>query len=736
MSIRNRSSALAALVAVALAAGGLVTGTLATRGLMAAAPFPPDSPVADAAERGDLAQVRALLSEGADVNAAQGDGMTALHWAALGDRAEMIRVLVYAGANTETRTRLGSYTPLHLAAENGHAEAIAALVAGEAKIGAQTANGTTPLHFAAASGDAEAVTLLLDAGAEIDAPEWASSQTPLMFAAAHGRVETARVLVARGADLGLATEVVDYVARSEADREDEERREALVDAQRKIADPTYGQNAEDEDEEEEAAGQGAREPAAQREAARAAPPDPAAELRGKDGAEKPPVDESAEPAEGEAAEAEAAAAEPVSDPAAELRGKDGALKPVEGAEAAEADSMAEMPAEAVGADSMPGEMPAEEAGEAEAAAGQGEEAGEEKSEEDPDEPKPMSYTDLVGKQGGLSALHYAAREGHLPIVQELLAAGADINSVTGGDHSTPLLVAIINGHYDLAMFLLEQGADPDIRSEDGAGPLFATLNNRWAPKALYPQPTAFKQQRTSYLELMEVLLEAGADPNVRLEQHIWYTSFNFDLLGVNFQGATPFWRAAYATDVPAMQLLLTYGADPSIPTVKPPERRRRRTQGAQSAKTSAPTDGQEAEEEEEETDPSGLPPVPVGGPAVFPVHAASGVGYGQEYAANAHRHAPDGWLPAVKFLIEELGMDVNARDHQGYTALHHAASRGDNELIEYLVSKGADVMVVSREGQTTVDMANGPQQRVQPFPETIALLESLGAINNHNCVSC
>ena len=118
-----------------------------------------------------------------------------------------------------------------------------------------------------------------------------------------------------------------------------------------------------------------------------------------------------------------------------------------------------------------------------------------------------------------------------------------------------------------------------------------------------------------------------------------------------------------------------------------------------------------------------------------PIHAASGVGYGLGFAGNTHRHVPDGWVPAVKFLVEELGADVNARDHNGYTPLHHAASRGDNELIKYLVSKGADVKAVSRSGQTTVDMANGPVQRVQPFPETVALLESLGAKNNHRCVS-
>ena len=90
----------------------------------------------------------------------------------------------------------------------------------------------------------------------------------------------------------------------------------------------------------------------------------------------------------------------------------------------------------------------------------------------------------------------------------------------------------------------------------------------------------------------------------------------------------------------------------------------------------------------------------------------------------------------MRYLVEELGADVNARDHEGYAPLHHAAARGDNELTRYLVSRGADVMVVSRRGQTTVDMANGPVQRIQPFPETIVLLEGLGAVNNHRCVSC
>jgi hypothetical protein len=279
-------------------------------------------------------------------------------------------------------------------------------------------------------------------------------------------------------------------------------------------------------------------------------------------------------------------------------------------------------------------------------------------------------------------------------------------------------MATINGHFDLAMRLLGRGADVTTASDGGATPLYGVLNMQWAPKARHPQPAHYMQQRVGYLELAEALLKAGADPNARLRKSLWYTTYNRDLLSVDRTGSTPFWWAAYTLDVPAMRMLLKYGADPSLATAKVPERY------------------EEGGPEPNGPDRSGLPPIPWYGPAVAPIHAASGVGYGLGFAGNTHRHVPDGWLPAVKFLVEELGADVNARDHNGYTPLHHAASRGDNELIKYLVSKGADVKAVSRSGQTTVDMANGPVQRVQPFPETIALLESLGARNNHHCVSC
>ncbi len=331
-----------------------------------------------------------------------------------------------------------------------------------------------------------------------------------------------------------------------------------------------------------------------------------------------------------------------------------------------------------------------------------------------EEPEPLGYADLIGAHGGLTALLLAAREGHAGAVLALLGGGADINQPSAADRTSPLVMATINGHFDLAIRLLDAGADSTLASDAGATSLYAALNMHWAPKSRHPQPTDYMQQDTSYLELMEALIAAGAEVNARLTKSLWYTTYNRDMLGVDRTGATPFWRAAYALDLAAMQMLLAHGADPTLPTTKVPERRRRG----------------------DDTDHSGLPPVPLGGPAVYPIHAASGVGYGQGFAANTHRYVPDAWLPTVKFLVEELGADVNMRDHKGYTPVHHAASRGDNALIEYLVSMGADVTGVSRRGHTTADLANGPVQRTQPFPETIELLVRLGAKNNHRCVSC
>lgn len=645
--------------ALALAIASVVVLSAAGRGTR-------DAPVADAAMRGDTAQVRQLLRDGADVNAAQGDGMTALHWAARHGDVSLTRMLLYAGARVDAVTRNGNYTPLHLASRNGRAPVVKVLIETGANVNAPTsAGGSTPLHLAAGNGDTETILALLEGGAKVDARDSAWTQTPLMWAAAYDRVDAVKVLLAHGADIAATSKVEDIPEIERAQRAANQARQRRMAALRAADQPQRGGG-----------------PAAGREGRGGrggGPPARENEARG----DSPAPRDSAARAGGGQARPGAAGAERAT---ARGGGRGGARG---GGREDEDDD--DTPADTTG-------------GRINAAA------------------RSMSYGELVGNKGGLTPLLFAVREGNTRTVLALLEAGADINQVSAGDHTSPLLMATINGHFDLAKMLLERGADPKLASDAGTTPLYATINVQWAAKSLYPQPTAQLQQKTTHLELMELLLKAGADPNVRLTKHLWYMSYNFDLLGVNTTGATPFWRAAYGLDVPAMKLLVKYGADPNIPTMKVAGRQR----GAD-----AP-----AEDDGGSTDPSGLPPVPPGGPGVYPIHAASGVGYGEGYAANAHRHAPDGWLPAVKYLVEELGADVNARDHNGYNAIHHAAARGDNALIEYLVSKGGDVTAVSRRGQTTADMANGPVQRIPPFLETVALLEKLGSKNNHRCRSC
>src|SRR3970040_1777020 len=129
--------------------------------MMFAAPAP-ESPVADAAQRGDVETVRTLLRQGADVNAAQGDGMTALHWAAQNGDVGMMRVLLYAGANVEATTRLGGYTPLHLAGREGAGEAVRVLLEGGSRPNAATSTGASAIHFAAAAGPPDPIRALLE----------------------------------------------------------------------------------------------------------------------------------------------------------------------------------------------------------------------------------------------------------------------------------------------------------------------------------------------------------------------------------------------------------------------------------------------------------------------------------------------------------------------------------------------------------------------------------------------
>ena len=579
-----------------------------------------ESPVADAVMHGDADAARALLRQGGDVNAAQGDGMTALHWAAQSDDLELTQMLLYAGANVKAATRLGAYTPLFMASANAHAPLVEALLRAGADVNGTTTHGATPLMMASATGDAAVVTALLDHGADPNAVEAAMGQTALMFASARNRPEAVAVLMERGADPTLATAVLDVPAREEAARDG--RRE-------------YQRALEERLKQE-------REARALEAAARGeAEPEDARERQGE----------------------------------REARDDNGGggrnpfvrfftfswLIPGKGGDA-------------------------------------------------DDGPDPLSYGELVGNHGGLNPLHFAARQGHHEATAALLAGGAEVDGVSG-DHSTALLIATINGRFDLASWLLEQGADANLASDAGVTPLYGVVNVQWAPHAFYPQPDS-SQEVVTHLDLLEALLAHGADPNLRLTKKVWYTGYNFDQSGVNEQGATPFWRAAQAADVAAMQLLVGGGADPTTPTLVVPSRRR----GGDNNDSHYPE-----------------PRRPVGVAAVTPLQAASGAGYDGNY----HRQDIGGFLPAVEYLVEELGADVSLADDKGNTPLHNAAFRGDNAMIRYLARQGADLTWVDRRGRNVSDWANGPIQRLQPFTETLALLNELGAPpHNDRCISC
>ena len=593
------------------------------------------SSVADAAMKGDRDAVRALLKQGADVSAAKGDGMTALHFAAERGDAAMTEMLLYAGANVAAVTRIGQYTPLHIASRSGNAAVVQALLKVGADVGARTTTSSvTPLHLAASAGDAGIVTLLLDHGADADAKESEWGQTPLMFAAAENRVAAIRALLDYGADTTAQTRSIDIAHQSQLDR-------AAGNLQKKVLDAAVQKGQEPTPRQVQAAIEASRELFA---SGKIPPPEKAA--------------------------------------AGGRGGRD--------------------PDDANAANSF-----------------------------NPEEINPQ-----VSNKGGMTALLHAARQGHRDAVRALLDGGAPIDQVGSGDATTPLLISVINGEFDLAMFLIERGANVNLAAGgNGATPLWAAVNTQWQPRTRYPQPQEMAQQKATYLDVMKALLAKGADPDARLKSHPWYLVYsgcgNRNCGLADTSGSTAFWRAAYATDLEAMKLLAANGADPNIPTIAPPIPVRRGPGGPP-----AGAGGPVAPTADADKPKFNAMPVPAGGPGALAIHAAAGVEYGEGFAGNAHRHAPDAWLAVMTYLVEELHADVNARDNDGYTPLHHAAARGDNEMINYLVSKGADVTAVARSGQTTADMANGPVQRISPYPATVALLEKLGSKNSHKCVSC
>ncbi|HKE29273.1 MAG TPA: ankyrin repeat domain-containing protein [Bryobacteraceae bacterium] len=558
----------------------------------------PDTRVADAAMNGDRTAVRSLVAANAAISGPQGDGMTALHWAAFHDDLELTKLLLAAGADVKAATRDGGITPLGLACSNGSAAIIGELLKAGANPNSGNANGTTALMTAAASGSTDAVKVLLDYGAEVKAKENAHGQTALMFAAALGRTAVVKLLMGHGSEIDVTTPAK-TVERVRFDQDGN-----IVDT------PGGG-------------GRGGR--------------------GGRGGGRGAPSAEEADKAD-EAADAAAAS--------------DAAKSALE-AEQAQLNALSH----ALGFQSAEFLLAKPRAVAGDVAARAPRRVG-------PD------FT------GGMTALLYAAREGHMDTVRALVDGGANLN-ILSADKFSPLVEAIVNAHFDVAMYLLDRGADPNLATVSGMTALYAVIDTQWAPHAWFPQP-ATDQEKTPYLQLMKALLEKGANPNAAISARIWFRSYTNDYTWVDPAGATPFWRAAQSSDTNAMRLLVEHGADPKLATKA----------------------------------------------GDTPLHAAAGIGW----AANWSVNAPLPLVDAVKYSIE-LGNDVNAVDTRGYTPLHGAAYLGNNDMVNYLVGKGAKVDARSKTGDSPADMANGPTRFGQPHPDTLALLEKLGSHNSHNCRS-
>jgi uncharacterized protein len=287
--------------------------------------------------------------------------------------------------------------------------------------------------------------------------------------------------------------------------------------------------------------------------------------------------------------------------------------------------------------------------------------------------------------GGLTAMHFAVREGDLDTVKVLVEAGADVNQVSEYGW-TPLLTATQNRYYQMGKYLLEQGADPNIANEGGWNPLYIATDNRNIEGGDYPT----RKPDMDHLDYIKLLLEAGADPNLRMASST-ETRTIFTHQWLREEGATPFVRAAQSSDLALMRLLLEYGADPKIATDH----------------------------------------------NVTALHVAAGIGWVEgvtyEWSEQANRET-------IQLLLD-LGLDPNARDTEdGRYPLMGAAHKGRNYAVEMLVEAGARLDardIGSRDTLHTlagvtwqaIDYADGlvrvGVQSAETQPETAQLLRRL-----------
>jgi ankyrin repeat protein len=480
------------------------------------------SDVADAVMRGDLAAARALVQKGSDVNAPQGDGATALHWAVYRSNVDAVDLLLRAKAKSVANRE--GMTPLAMAALYGHPAIVDRLLKAGADAKAPGPNGETMVMFAARNGNPESIKLLVEAGANVNGREPLRGTTALMWAIEQRHPEAVAALLAAGADpaarsagAGLPRNYIAPRVNTRAVEEAQKRRERAAAAGR-----TYEEQLEFEFQNgtdlggprnaftTNRAGQGQAAPEQQPAGASPAPE-----------AETPPAAAAGRGAGGR-------------------NGGGGGGGRGRGAAAGQPGAAA----------SQQGAAPQTAASDAGAA---------EPVEDDAE----VVVAGLVGGGGGgLTPLVFAAREGDIESARLLIAAKANVNQVTEYGW-TPLLTAVNNRNYRLARLLVESGADPNLANKGGWTPLYIATDNRNIEGGDYPVP----KPDMEHLDLITLLLEKGADPNARVKDNT-LTRTIFTMQWFYENGATAFIRAAQSSDTALMKLLLEYKADPKAATAQ------------------------------------------------------------------------------------------------------------------------------------------------------------------------